>query len=396
LGEKARFLQELLDNWEDETIEVKGYFPRSASDAEGKTKFALALAALAHKAAIVNKSEAYLIAGVRNDDRKVVGIEFQEGDKKALADIVESRTDPPVQINAVEVIQIQELENRFKGEGAKGVVYLIRIGRMSHWVHRVYLNGKGDGKYGVVPCRYGPQVVEVHKEDLLRLILLGARKFQEDTGTLPPQLPKDLFENIATVALHLGKAPKLAPFLEDKDGKAVEQIEVQPEYLREEIVEILQTSERIPHFIDIPDILGGKSVPGNFVLVSIAISNDGDGPADNVKGFLEFPMGCELREEREFRPLYSQLYGKSNGWWVTENKLVATCTAPHLTNDLVARFDPLFVRFPQNGFFPIKASVVADGVKIQETILTVKVAALAEKKIVKVYTGKKTLPRSTS
>ena len=198
----------------------------------------MALAAIANKAALVERTNALLVVGARDKDRKVIGIDSQTDDKKILADINLAMIDPPVEVQEVVTVSTEDIDELHKDAKAKGVVYMVRISRMRYWPHRVYLDGKGPGKYGVVPCRYGPQVLEAHKEDLLTLSLKGARRLQEDTGTLPPQVSTDLLESLGKATLRMAQAPDLVPYLRDQKDQLVENLNIQPEYLHENIIDV--------------------------------------------------------------------------------------------------------------------------------------------------------------
>lgn len=389
MTEKSSLLGKSLDEWEDETVEIKEYFPRPPGDAAGKKKFAMALAAVANKAALLDRTTALLIVGARDADRKVIGIDSQTDDKKILADMNVAMIDPPVEVQEVVSVSTEDVDELHKDANAKGVVYIVRISRMRYWPHRVYLDGRGPGKYGIVPCRYGPQVLEAHKEDLLTLALKGARRLQEDTGTLPPQVSTNLLESLGKATLRMAQAPDLVLYLRDQKDQLVENLNVQPEYLRENIIEVGKY-RNVPVgnlYPQVTDVFGPKPIPGNFVKIDVAIANEGDGPAENISGFLEFPKDCELKEDAEFQTLTIMSTRSARptevwGWYVDEKeRLKAQCSMSHLTNELVGYFHPLHVRFPSNGSFIVKAHAVADGAKFVEQSLTVTVQAKKETEV---------------
>ena len=134
-------------------------------------------------------------------------------------------------------------------------------------------------------------------------------------------------------------------------------------------------------------MFGPKPIPGNFVKIDVAIANEGDGPAENISGFLEFPKDCELKEDAEFQALTVMSTRSARpaevwGWYVDEKeRLKAQCFMSHLTNELVGYFRPLLVRFPSNGSFIVKAHAVADGAKFVEQSLTITVQAKKETEV---------------
>src|SRR5439155_6709356 len=104
----------------------------------------MALAAIANKAALIDREHGYLLCGVR-DDRVIVGLEPEDGDRKVLGDRLLAFTDPTVELDSFDAIGIDELDETMKDTSAHGVLYLIKVRRARYWPHRVYLDGKGPG-----------------------------------------------------------------------------------------------------------------------------------------------------------------------------------------------------------------------------------------------------------
>ena len=94
------FVVQLLGDWETELLEVRSYFPRKSADLEGRTRMVMALSAIANKAAFLDRKYGYLVCGAR-DDRVVVGLEPDDGDRKILSDRLLALTDPTVAFSVV-------------------------------------------------------------------------------------------------------------------------------------------------------------------------------------------------------------------------------------------------------------------------------------------------------
>jgi hypothetical protein len=88
-------LETSLLSGETESVEWKEFVPVRADDRQGKDLFARAFVAIANTLALRGGSQGYLFAGVRSDG-EIIGVPRNLEYPKVLADLVASRTRPPV------------------------------------------------------------------------------------------------------------------------------------------------------------------------------------------------------------------------------------------------------------------------------------------------------------
>ena len=339
-----------------------------------------ALAAIANKAALLDKEHGYLVCGVR-DDRIIVGLEQDDGDRKVLADRLQAYTDPTVEVDSFDYIGVDELDATMRDTSARGVLYVIRVRRARYWPHRIYLEGKGQGKYGTYPCRYGPTAQEIQKEHLATLFLTGARRYLADTGESPAGISPEIKEALEGLAKRFGREPKVVAHWLSPEGKWLDSIRVEPDYLVEEVEYVDPDSPAgiALKLAQVPSSLfgmRGSTPPRIFVPLKVALANEGSDVAVNVTAFFEFPEDCELTDSQQYSEGLTMVFsGRSwSGLSVQKGTQEVQCSAQRITNGLVSQgFDPVYVKFPAAGSYTIKTSCYADGMDRSESVLTVEV-----------------------